>query len=296
MRGSRPWYASLHGDLGRPADPPRRSPLGHPLCGGAGAGSEPEHRQPAGGAADQGLQRHVARGPQRSLRAHLGGAPRAPAGGGGGVGDPLPGAPARSARRSAGGHGAPQHSGRSGVGGARPAPHRIPGGASGHRATPGRREPGGEPRPARGGRGSTGDALDPARAAGPAHRPHRLSALGHRGVPLPPRRPAGAARGRRSGGPRQPRGLPRDSLAALARATGRVRFQSPSPLGVEAAVAGGVGVGMLPVYLGRRAGLLALGSGPVVHRDVFLVIHRAMSRLRRIRAVCTFVEQALAAM
>ena len=77
---------------------------------------------------------------------------------------------------------------------------------------------------------------------------------------------------------------------------GRVRFQSPSPLGVEAAVAGGVGVGMLPVYLGRRAGLLALGSGPVVHRDVFLVIHRAMSRLRRIRAVCTFVEQALAAM
>jgi len=77
---------------------------------------------------------------------------------------------------------------------------------------------------------------------------------------------------------------------------GRVRFQSPSPLGVEAAVAGGVGVGMLPVYLGRRAGLLALGSGPVVHRDVFLVIHRAMSRLRRIRAVCAFVEQALAAM
>ena len=77
---------------------------------------------------------------------------------------------------------------------------------------------------------------------------------------------------------------------------GRVRFQSPSPLGVEAAVAGGVGVGMVPVYLGRRAGLLALGSGPVVHRDVFLVIHRAMSRLRRIRAVCAFVEQALAAM
>jgi hypothetical protein len=36
-------------------------------------------------------------------------------------------------------------------------------------------------------------------------------------------------------------------------------------------------------------------SPPVVTRDVFLVIHRAMSRLRRIRAVCTFVEQAVAA-
>lgn len=76
---------------------------------------------------------------------------------------------------------------------------------------------------------------------------------------------------------------------------GRVRFQSPSPLGVEAAVAGSVGVGMLPLYLGRRSGLLALTPGPVVTRDVFLVIHRAMSRLRRIRAVCAFVEQAVAA-
>jgi len=76
---------------------------------------------------------------------------------------------------------------------------------------------------------------------------------------------------------------------------GRVRFQSPSPLGVEAAVAGGVGVGMLPVYLGRRSGLIALTSEPVVTRDVFLVIHRGMSRLRRIRAVCSFVQQAVAA-
>jgi molybdate transport repressor ModE-like protein len=77
---------------------------------------------------------------------------------------------------------------------------------------------------------------------------------------------------------------------------GRVRFQSPSPLGVEAAVAGGAGVGMLPGYLGRRSGLLALAPGPVVTRDVFLVIHRAMARLRRIRAVCGLVEQAVAGM
>ena len=49
-------------------------------------------------------------------------------------------------------------------------------------------------------------------------------------------------------------------------------------------------------YALTSAGLLALGSGPVVHRDVFLVIHRAMSRLRRIRAVCAFVEQALSSM
>ena len=70
----------------------------------------------------------------------------------------------------------------------------------------------------------------------------------------------------------------------------------PAAEGVEAAVAGGAGVGMLPIYLGRRSGLLALAPGPVVSRDVFLVIHRAMARLRRIRAVCGLVEQALAGM
>lgn len=74
---------------------------------------------------------------------------------------------------------------------------------------------------------------------------------------------------------------------------GRTRVQARSTLGVEAAVAGGAGVGMLPAFLGSRTGLLALTQVPPVTRDVFLVIHRAVARLRRVRAVCSFIEQAI---
>jgi DNA-binding transcriptional LysR family regulator len=80
-------------------------------------------------------------------------------------------------------------------------------------------------------------------------------------------------------------------LAHLPRA--RVRIRVRSPLVVQAAAVAGAGVGMLSTYLGAHPALKPLLATPPVMRDAFLVVHRSLARVERIRAVSDFVLRCL---
>ena len=71
--------------------------------------------------------------------------------------------------------------------------------------------------------------------------------------------------------------------------THRVGVRVQSTLALRYALLAGAGVGLLPDYLGEHPELRQLGSGPVLHREVFLVYHRAMRNVERVRLVARFV-------
>ncbi len=70
-----------------------------------------------------------------------------------------------------------------------------------------------------------------------------------------------------------------------------VRVRVRTPLALRSAVLAGAGVGILPDYLGAIPGLRRLGTGPALHRDLFLVYHRARRDLERVRIVARFVTE-----
>ena len=69
----------------------------------------------------------------------------------------------------------------------------------------------------------------------------------------------------------------------------RVRVRVHTTLALRSALLAGAGVGLLPDYLGDHPELRRLGPAPVLHRDLFLVYHRAMRSAERLRAVARFV-------
>jgi DNA-binding transcriptional LysR family regulator len=69
----------------------------------------------------------------------------------------------------------------------------------------------------------------------------------------------------------------------------RVRVRVRTTLALREALVAGAGVGLLPDYLGEHPELRALGAGPVLHRDLFLVYPRAMRSAERVRTVARFV-------
>jgi DNA-binding transcriptional LysR family regulator len=69
----------------------------------------------------------------------------------------------------------------------------------------------------------------------------------------------------------------------------RVRVRVRTPLALRSALLAGAGVGLLPDYLGDAPGLRRLGAGAVLHRDLFLVYHRALRGAERVRLVARFV-------
>jgi DNA-binding transcriptional LysR family regulator len=114
-----------------------------------------------------------------------------------------------------------------------------------------------------------------------------------------------AARPREPGGPAI---LPGDDLVALHEAmaaapeaawlrrhgaAGRVRVRVRSTLALKTAVAAGGGIGLLPDYLGEDSALVPLTAGPALRRDCWLVFHRALRDVQRVRAVARFVAGCL---
>jgi len=71
----------------------------------------------------------------------------------------------------------------------------------------------------------------------------------------------------------------------------RVRVRVHASLALREAVLAGAGVGLLPVYLGKHPGLRRLGSIPVLHRELFLVFHRTLRNLERLRLVARFASE-----
>jgi DNA-binding transcriptional LysR family regulator len=71
-------------------------------------------------------------------------------------------------------------------------------------------------------------------------------------------------------------------------ALGRVRVRVRNALALKVAVAAGAGIAVLPDYLADE-GLAALTQAPVLHRDLWLVFHRALREVARVRAVARFV-------
>jgi DNA-binding transcriptional LysR family regulator len=74
----------------------------------------------------------------------------------------------------------------------------------------------------------------------------------------------------------------------------RVRVRVLSTLALRAALLAGAGVGLLPDYLGAHPELRQLGGGAVLHRDLFLVHHRALRGAERVRLVAAFVADCVA--
>lgn len=74
----------------------------------------------------------------------------------------------------------------------------------------------------------------------------------------------------------------------------RVRVRVRSTLALRAAVLSGAGAGVLPSYLAREPGLVALGP-TALRRDVFLVVHAALRSSRRVRVVGRFAAECAAA-
>jgi DNA-binding transcriptional LysR family regulator len=83
-----------------------------------------------------------------------------------------------------------------------------------------------------------------------------------------------------------------DRLRPNCGALGRVRVRARNTLALQVAVAAGAGIAVLPDYLAGE-GLTALTPAPVLHRDVWLVFHRAMREVARVRAVARFVALCL---
>jgi len=77
-------------------------------------------------------------------------------------------------------------------------------------------------------------------------------------------------------------------------AAGRVRVRVRSSLSLRTALLAGAGLGVLPLYLADDPALVALSPAPVVRRDLWLVFHRALRDVQRVRAVARFVAEALA--
>lgn len=75
----------------------------------------------------------------------------------------------------------------------------------------------------------------------------------------------------------------------------RVRVRVLNTLALQQVLLAGAGVGILPAYLGRHPGLRPLGDGPVLHRDLFLVHHRALRQVERVRIVARFAAACVAA-
>jgi DNA-binding transcriptional LysR family regulator len=73
----------------------------------------------------------------------------------------------------------------------------------------------------------------------------------------------------------------------------RVRVRVHASLALREALLAGAGVGILPDYLGEHPGLRRIGSGPILHRDLFLVFHRALRNAERLRIVSRFVLECL---
>jgi DNA-binding transcriptional LysR family regulator len=73
----------------------------------------------------------------------------------------------------------------------------------------------------------------------------------------------------------------------------RVRVRVLTPLAVRSALLADAGVGLLPDYLGDEPGLRRLGPA-ALHRDLFLVHHRALRGVERVRLVARFVASCLA--
>jgi DNA-binding transcriptional LysR family regulator len=69
----------------------------------------------------------------------------------------------------------------------------------------------------------------------------------------------------------------------------RVGVRVRTALALREALAAGAGVGLLPDYLGDTPGLRRLGTGPVLHRDLYLVYHRALRGVERVRIAARFV-------
>ena len=68
-----------------------------------------------------------------------------------------------------------------------------------------------------------------------------------------------------------------------------VRVRVHTQLALRSALLAGAGVGLLPDYLGDDPGLRRLGAAPLLHRDLFLVYHRALRGAERVRLVARFV-------
>jgi DNA-binding transcriptional LysR family regulator len=77
-------------------------------------------------------------------------------------------------------------------------------------------------------------------------------------------------------------------------AAGRVRVRVRNTLALRGAVVAGGGLGLLPDYLGDDPALVALTPTPVLRRDLWLVFHRALRDVQRVRAVAQFVTDCLA--
>jgi len=75
----------------------------------------------------------------------------------------------------------------------------------------------------------------------------------------------------------------------------RVRVRVQASLALRQAILAGVGVGLLPGYLGDHPGLRRLGSAPALHRDLFLVFHRSLRNMERLRIVSRFVLESVEA-
>ncbi|BDG08667.1 LysR family transcriptional regulator [Anaeromyxobacter paludicola] len=114
-----------------------------------------------------------------------------------------------------------------------------------------------------------------------------------------------ASRPRERGGPPV---LPGDDLVAFPEAMagapqsvwlrrhgapGRVRVRVRSSVPMKAALLAGAGIGLLPDYLGDDPGLVPLTAEPVMRREVWLVFHRALKDVARVRAVARFAAELL---
>jgi DNA-binding transcriptional LysR family regulator len=73
----------------------------------------------------------------------------------------------------------------------------------------------------------------------------------------------------------------------------RIRVRVQTPVGLQAALLAGAGVGLLPAYLGDVPGLRRVGPAPALHRDLYLVHHRALRGVERVRIAARFVESCL---
>jgi DNA-binding transcriptional LysR family regulator len=78
-------------------------------------------------------------------------------------------------------------------------------------------------------------------------------------------------------------------------AKGRVVFTMNSMLGLAQSIAAGVGVGVLPYFLGdAQPTLRRVFEEPVVSTDAWLVVHPDLQRVARVRAVIDFLSEAMA--
>jgi DNA-binding transcriptional LysR family regulator len=74
--------------------------------------------------------------------------------------------------------------------------------------------------------------------------------------------------------------------------SGIARVIVRTPLAAKAAAEAGAGVALLAFYLAGNLKLLK--GGPPMNRDLYLVFHRSLQRVARIRLVSTFLEECVA--